>query len=131
MQIVNQLSVFLENKPGVFARVCAEFAKEGVNLLAIMVEDAVDHAVVRLVADKTKKAREILEDHGAVSLENDILAVKMPNQPGELVKVAEKLAQAKINIDYAYGSSPVGGDGNATIYIRVKDPNAALTILKG
>jgi len=56
MQIVSQLSIFLENKPGIFARVCSEFAKEGINMLAIMVEDAVDHAVVRLVADDNKKS---------------------------------------------------------------------------
>lgn len=130
MQIVSQLSIFLENKPGVFARVCSEFAKEDINLMAIMVEDAVDHAVVRLVADDNKKACEILELHGAVAIENDILAVDMPNKPGELVKLADKLAGADINIDYAYGSSSGDNKGTTTIYVRVKDPEAALGVLR-
>lgn len=129
MKIVSQLSVFLENKPGAFARVCSTFAKEGVNLLAIMVEDAVDHAVVRMVVDNPKKAKDLLEDHGAVSLENEVLAVEMKNQPGQLVHIAEKLANAKINIDYAYGSSPPTNGGEVMIYVRVADAHAALKVL--
>lgn len=129
MKIVTQLSVFLENKPGAFARVCSTFANEGVNLLAIMVEDAVDHAVVRMVVDNPKKGKDLLEDHGAVSLENEVLAVEMKNQPGQLVHIAEKLAQAKINIDYAYGSSPPTNSGEVMIYVRVANPQAALKVL--
>lgn len=131
MKIVSQLSIFLENKPGAFARICSAFAKEGVNILAIMVEDAVDHAVVRMVVDNTKKAKDLLEDHGAVSMESEILAVEMKNQPGQLVHVAEKLSAAKINIDYAYGSAPPTDGGFVTIFIRVADPTSTLTVLKG
>lgn len=131
MKIVSQLSVFLENKPGAFARVCSTFAKEKINLDAIMVEDAVDHAVVRLVVDKTKKAKDLLEDHGAVCLEGQILAVDLKNVPGQLVQVAEKLANANINVDYAYGSSTATDEGQVTIYVRVADPNAALKVLRG
>lgn len=131
MKIVSQLSVFLENKPGAFARVCSTFAREKINLDAIMVEDAIDHAVVRLVVDKTKKAKDLLEDHGAVCLEGQILAIEMKNKPGQLVQVAEKLAKANINVDYAYGSSAAVGGEQVTIYVRVADPNAALEVLKG
>ncbi|MBI2339730.1 MAG: ACT domain-containing protein, partial [Deltaproteobacteria bacterium] len=124
MRVVSQLSIFLENRPGAFARVCAEFAKRGVNMQAVMVEDAVDHAVIRMVVDKVKKAKDILEDHGAISMENEILAVDMSNRPGEFVKVAQKLAKAMINMDYAYGSAPAGAKGKVTLFVRVPDPNA-------
>lgn len=131
MRVVSQLSIFLENRPGAFARVCAEFARRGVNMHAVMVEDAVDHAVIRMVVDKVKKAKDILEDHGAISMENEILAVDMANRPGEFVKVAQKLAKAMINMDYAYGSAPTGAKGKVTLYVRVSDPNAALRVLQG
>jgi len=78
----------------------------------------------------TKKACEILELHGAVAIENDILAIEMANKPGELVKLADKLAGADINIDYAYGSSSGDAKGTTTIYVRVKDPEAALGVLR-
>ena len=131
MRVISQLSIFLENRPGAFARVCAEFARRGVNMQAVMVEDAVDHAVIRMVVDKVKKAKDILEDHGAISMENEILAVDMPNRPGEFVKVAQKLAKAMINMDYAYGSAPTGTKGRVTLYVRVSDPVATLKVLKG
>lgn len=131
MKIVSQLSVFLENKAGVFARVCAAFANEGINMQGIMVVDAIDHAVVRMVVDKPKKAKDLLEDHGAVCLENDILALEVDNAPGALILAAEKLSKKNINLDYAYGSAP-GTDGKSvTIYIHVADPAASLKALKG
>lgn len=130
MKIVSQLSIFLENKPGAFARICSAFSKEGVNMLAIMVEDLVDAAVIRMVVDNAGKAKDLIEDHGGVSLENDILAVEMPNKPGQLVQVAEKLAEANINIDYAYGSSPPSDGEQVTIYVRVDDPQKASDVLK-
>src|SRR3989338_3922788 len=131
MRVISQLSIFLENRPGAFARVCAEFARRGVNMQAVMVEDAVDHAVIRMVVDKVTKAKDILEDHGAISMENEILAVDMPNRPGEFVKVAQKLSKAMINMDYAYGSAPTGTKGRVTLYVRVSDPVATLKVLKG
>lgn len=131
MKITTQISIFLENKPGVFARVCSSFAKEKVNILAIMVEDAADHAVVRMVVDDTRKAKDIIEDHSAVSLENEILAIDMANQPGALVEIAEKLSASKINIDYAYGSTVSEDNGRATIYVRVDDVVGALKVLQG
>ena len=131
MRVISQLSIFLENRPGAFARVCAEFARRGVNMQAVMVEDAVDRAVIRMGVDKVKKAKDILEDHGAISMENEILAVDMPNRPGEFVKVAQKLAKAMINMDYAYGSAPTGTKGRVTLYVRVSDPVATLKVLKG
>lgn len=132
MKTVSQLSIFLQNKPGAFSRVCAAFHNQGINIEAIMVEDASDHAVVRMVVDNTQKAKDLLEDHGAVSLENEILAIEMLNQPGQLVEAAEKLAQAKININYAYGSAP-GADPKQKVilYIHVDDAKAALKVLRG
>src|SRR3990167_2028359 len=122
MKIVSQLSVFLENKAGVFARVFSAFAKEGINMQGIMVVDAIDHAVVRMVVDKPKKAKYLLEDHGAVCLENDILALEVPNAPGALILAAEKLAKKNINLDYAYGSAPSSDGKGVTIYIHVANP---------
>ena len=129
MRIVTQLSIFLENKPGILARVCSAFAEKGINMEGIMVEDGVDHAVVRMVVDSNKKAKDLLEDHGAVCLEKEVLALDMKDAPGQLVYVADKLAKARINIDYAYGSS-APEKGTATLYLRVSDAKQAMKILK-
>jgi len=67
METAEQLSIFLENRPGVLASVSSALAEAGVNLRALCVSDTVDHAVVRLVPSDPKLARDVLERGGAWS----------------------------------------------------------------
>jgi hypothetical protein len=124
--IEKQLSVFLENKPGVLAQVCKTLGANGINIRGMSVSDTVDHAVVRLIVDDPLKAIHILGEHGALVVETDVLAVKLKDKPGELAKVASKFARGKINIEYAYATS----DGTeATLFTRVSDTKKAMQLL--
>ncbi|MHC4914180.1 MAG: ACT domain-containing protein [Planctomycetota bacterium] len=114
-----QLSLFLENKVGVLAKLCRALAGAKVSLKAISVSDSVDHAVVRLVVDKPAKARRLFEEHNLLVIENDVLAVSIPDRPGELGRVAARLSRAKLNINYLYGSS-ANGEEAGTLYMRVE-----------
>ncbi|MHC4580644.1 MAG: ACT domain-containing protein, partial [Planctomycetota bacterium] len=49
MHIATQFSIFMVNKPGVLARVLAEFAQEKINIVAITMMDSVEHGVMRVV----------------------------------------------------------------------------------
>lgn len=116
--IERQLSVFLENRPGVLAEVCKALVEKNVNIIGFSVSDTVDYAVVRLVVDDATTAMHVLGEGGALVVETDVLALKMENSPGALQKVAERLAHAQVNIEYAYGS----GDGDeGLVFIRVSD----------
>jgi hypothetical protein len=127
MRVVKQLSVFLENKPGVLARLCGELAGQGINLQGITVSDTVDHAVIRLIPDDPVKALSLLESAGQLVVETDVLAMPMVDRPGELAKVAGKLAKANVNIEYAYGT--VQGS-RALLVLRVSDMKKAEKALK-
>jgi hypothetical protein len=120
--IRKQISIFVENEPGVLARITRALADRGVNLRAISVSDNTDDSVLRIVVDDDRKAIEVLEERGALCVSRDILEVVLPDRPGALAEVAETLAQKKINIDYAYGSG--GGGGKAHLYLRVAGENA-------
>ena len=125
--ITRQLSVFLENKPGVLAAVCRTLGEHDINIRGVSVSDTVDHAVVRLIVSDPHKAIHVLGEHGALVVETDVLIVKLADHPGALAEVAAKFARAKINIEYAYGSSD---DVEATVFMRVSDVKKALKILK-
>jgi hypothetical protein len=127
MPVIKQLSVFLENKPGVLGRLCDSFADEKINILGMSVSDTVDHAVVRLVTNNANKARAILEDAGVLVVETDVLALTLPDRPGQLADVARKLAKAKVNIEYAYGTTDKSG---GILILRVSDTKKAQKILK-
>ena len=97
-----QLSIFLENRPGGLARICGTLSEAGVNILALSIHDTVDHAIVRLLADRPVKALLLLEQHGLYILESDVIVMELDNRPGALAEAAQKLAHADINIQYAY-----------------------------
>jgi hypothetical protein len=105
MKVAKQLSLFLENKPGTLAAVCEALAEAGINILAISVLDAVDHAVVRMVVSDSRKAIHLLGEHGVLVVERDVLLLQGRSRPGELARVAKTLAEHKINIEYAYSAT--------------------------
>ncbi|MCW8131881.1 MAG: ACT domain-containing protein [Planctomycetota bacterium] len=129
MAVEKQLSVFLENKPGALARLYKSFAKANVNVIAISVSDTVDHAVIRMVVSDPQRAIELLEQHGVLVVDNEVLSVRLANRPGALSELAEKLSKSKVNIEYAYGTA--GQDKNSSLLIlRVSDLKKARKVLK-
>lgn len=129
MKKVKQLSLFLDNKPGVLSRVCAVLARRKVNLLGLSVSDGHDHAVVRMVADDPRRAIHCLGEAGILVVENDVLLMTFPNRTGALGAVARALARAGVNIEYSYCTSPPDQSA-AALVLSVSDIEAAGRVLK-
>ena len=128
-KIVQQLAIFLENKPGALAAVCDALAVAQINIFGLTVSDTTDHSVVRMVLSNTERALRIFEEHGALVVENDVLMIQNDNRPGSLSRIAHALSAKKINIDYGYlASMPSAKKG--LLILRVTDAKRALTILK-
>ena len=128
-KIVQQLAVFLENKPGALTAVCDALAVAQINIFGLTVSDTTDHSVVRMVLSNTERALRIFEEHGALIVESDVLMIQNDNKPGSLSRIAHALSMKKINIDYGYlASMPSAKKG--LLILRVTDAKRALTILK-
>jgi hypothetical protein len=129
MHIAPQFSVFMVNKPGVLARVLAEFANVKVNITAITMMDSAEHGVMRVVFEKPEKAREVLSKLNMPYNETDVLCVNLANKSGALATVAEKLARGHINISYAYCTAGARG-GRTTGVLKVSDVKKAMKLLQ-
>ena len=128
-RIVQQLAVFLENKPGALAAVCDALAEAQINIFGLTVSDTTDHAVVRMVVSNTDKAINVFENHGALVVESDVLMIQNDNKPGSLSRIAHALSAKKINIDYGYlASMPSAKKG--LLILRVTDAKRALAALR-
>jgi hypothetical protein len=128
-RIVQQLALFLENKPGALAVVCDAMAEAKINIFGLTVSDTTDHAVVRMVVSNTPKALTVFESHGALVVESDVLMIQNDNKPGSLSRIAHALSLKKINIDYGYlASMPSAKKG--LLILRVTDARKALAALK-
>jgi hypothetical protein len=60
-------------------------------------------------------------------VENEVLALRLQHQPGSVQKVAEKLAEADVNIEYAYGT---GNNSGGLVFMRVSDMVKARSVLE-
>ena len=127
MKTATEISLFLENKPGALAAILDDFKKHHVNLEAITVVDHTDHALVRMIVGDTKRALDLLERAGLRVIEATLLRIEASNRPGALGEVCARLARAKINIQYLYGS--VGISTRACLYLRVSDVARAKKVL--
>jgi hypothetical protein len=128
MHITKQLAIFLENRPGMLARVCDALAENKINIYAISTSDTVDHTVMRMVVSDYRKALLVFEERGTLIIEDDVLLIEGSNKPGSLSKIAHNLADAKINIEYAYcATAPDAKKG--LLVLRVNDAKKALKIL--
>jgi hypothetical protein len=128
MQITKQLAIFLDNRPGMLARVADELAKAKINIYAITTSDTVDHSVIRMVVSDYRKAMHVFEEHGTLVVDDDVLMVDGSNKPGELARMAHKLADAKINIEYCYSATPADAKKGVMI-MRVSNAGKALKVL--
>jgi len=129
MPVVTQFSLALENRPGVLAEVCSELAAKAVNIEAMMASDVRGWGTVRLVVNHMETARKVLGGLGIQFVEEEVLAVHLSDRPGALGRVTRKLAENKINIDYAYGTIERGSP-KALIIVAVSDLKRAAKFIK-
>lgn len=128
MQITKQLAIFLDNRPGMLARLADALAEAKINIYAITTSDTVDHSVIRLVVSDYLKAMHVFEEHGTLVVEDDVIMLEAGNKAGELARIAHKLAEAKVNIEYCYSATPPDVRKGLLI-LRVSNPAKALKTL--
>ncbi len=128
MAILKQITVFLENVPGRLATLCNTLEERGVNLQAMTTSEASEYGVVRMIVDNVDAATEALRQVDLPFSTVDVLGVEVSDEPGALGKVAVRLAEAGLNVDYAY-VTVASQSGNALCVFKVADPRKAEAML--
>ena len=123
MTVMKQLSVFVQNKVGTLHKLADELSRADTNILGTLLVDEKDWSVIRIVVDNVAKAKEALQRTGYVFGESDVLAFELPNKPGALSDLAEKLEKESIGIEFAYVSA--SGDKALMIMSTTNDKKAA------
>ena len=68
------------------------------------------------------------EDSGELVAARDVLLIQVANEPGELARMLEALAQHNLNIEYGYSSGGPGGEKG--LVLVPSDVDAAMAVLK-
>jgi hypothetical protein len=124
---VEQITVFLDNRPGILADLCAHLSDRGINIRAMSTLENTETGGVRLVVDQPDLAKQTLTEAGVGHATTDCLAIELPNSPGGFGHVARTLSLAGVNINDIYATSQPGSPTALGIF-AVSDLDRALNL---
>ena len=125
---VKQISVFVENKPGMLAELANALNENKINMRALSLAETKDFGIIRLILDDPFNAVRVLKDGGYICSITKVLAIAISNKPGSLGKVMQILGDNQINVEYTYAFT-AGVKDKACMILRVGDNEKAIEAL--
>ncbi|MBR5684472.1 MAG: amino acid-binding protein [Ruminococcus sp.] len=131
MSNVRQISVFVDNKPNQLAGVMKMIKECRINVRALSLADTSDFGIVRMIVNDTDKTVEKLKATSYAVTVTEVVAISIPDSPGQLSRVLDILGGKNVNLEYLYtflGKS----DRSVSFVIRVDDiANASEALTDG
>jgi hypothetical protein len=130
MPIIKEFTIRLEDRPGTLGKLCQTLAAENVNILAYQqFAHEKGQGSVRLVVDNPDKTRTALTNQRADFSEAEVAKVMLANRPGELARVASRLGDEGININYGYSGAEPGANASFLI-LGIAEVGKALKLVE-
>lgn len=128
MEFVNEVTAYLENKPGRLAKICSALAAEKVDIQALSVMETEGPSVLRFITSDLETTKSVLTSLGTEFRLTEVLAVPIENRAGSLAKLLERLAAEHINVEYAYAST-MSATGKSVRILHTSNPKKAAQVL--
>jgi len=125
---VEQISVFLENKPGTLENATRVLKENNINIRTLSMAETTDFGILRLIVNDVGKANKVLKDSGFRVSKTPVVAVEVPDKPGGLHSIMEVVSKEGINVEYIYAFVEKSGQ-NAVIIFRFDNPEKAIEVL--
>jgi hypothetical protein len=129
MPVTKELTVLMDDQPGTLGKTCRALADRNVNILALHSFPIGGKSVTRLIVDNATTAKSVFDSEQLPYTEADVVQVKLPHRPGEMARVASRLGDAKINIEYAYCGLE-SATNSPLVFFGVADVGKAAPILE-
>ena len=113
-----QLSVFLDDRPGVLASFIKLLMDNKIFVRALTVAKTPEYGLLLILVDKPEETISLLEKNGYLLSTTDVIAIKLNDHPDALYRIPKTLGDKDINIDFCY-STLVKED--AMLIVRVED----------
>ena len=125
---MKEFKVFAKDKPGELARVTEALAEHAVNIRAIASEGGHENSFLRIVTSDVATTEKALKLAGIKYESNDLLTIELIDRPGELAKIARRLARAGVNVEsiYILGSK----NGKTEVGMAVSDMERARAAIR-
>jgi hypothetical protein len=126
--MAEQLSVFVDNRPGRLNAITGILRDCGINIRAMTIADHRDYGVAKLLVSDPHSAHRALAEQGFAAALKPVLAIMIEDRPGSLHELLEILAARQINVLDAYGFVLAPGE-RAVWCMEVDDPTEATRLL--
>lgn len=100
--MLNQISLFAENKKGALRRITSVLAQAHINIYTMLANDSAEFGIIRLIVTDPDNALKALQDAGYQCRLDKELAIDMSDAPGTLDGILSNLQEANVSIDYLY-----------------------------
>jgi hypothetical protein len=128
--IIQQISVFIENKSGKIYEAASVLAEKNINIRSLSLADSASFGVLRMIVDKPEVAYEALKAAGLTAKISEVVAIEVPDQVGGFAAVMKIMSDAGINVEYMYAFVEKNQD-NAILIFRFDDVRKTLDLLQG
>ena len=126
--ILNQISVFLENRTGRLDEALETLKVNDINILSLALADTSDYGLLRMIVSDSEKCKAALKEAGFSAHLTPVIAVKLSHQVGKLQSILAEIDKAGMNIEYMYALAT--GNNDASIVIRTADVESTAQILE-
>ncbi|MDR1668434.1 MAG: acetolactate synthase [Oscillospiraceae bacterium] len=127
--VIEQISVFVENKQGALSEILAILAEGQVDLRAISIADTSDFGILRMIVPDSNNALALFKAKGVTASKTEVTGCKLPDEPGALYRVLKTLCDAGISVEYIYAFI-TRRDEDAYVIVRVEDNAKAQDVLR-
>jgi len=99
---MKQFIVFCENRVGELARVTEALAQNAINIRGLATDLGGSRPSIRVITDDEASTRNALRRNGFLFEEAEVVSVDLSDRPGEIAKMARRIASADVNIDSVF-----------------------------
>ena len=127
--MLEQISVFIENKKGRLASVMEILNNNKIDIRALTIADTTDFGIIRIVVKDAKTTLSILKENDCTATVTKVIGFTISDASGSLYEVIGAFEEAGINVEYCY-SLMCKRVGEADIVVRVDDKEKAVEVLE-
>ena len=100
--MLNQISIYAENKKGTFQQITGILQDNDINILGSVPNDSAEYGIIRMVVSDTDKALAALRENGFICKQTEVLGIEVKDEVGNLDKLLKAMLESNINADYLY-----------------------------
>ena len=114
-------------RPGIVADIAERLGVRGINILQMNVTDDHVHGIVFLEAEPYDEALRVLAEAGSDAISEDLIVIRLKDEPGALARVSARFREPQINIQSMRFVRRDGG--GATVILSTNNNERARALL--